>query len=847
MRALLFLTVFSFLFSTNIFSLEIQGNVDNGTKAQIKKFYSKNGRSKTGKLLNYLGYDFFTFNRNQLIISNPERIDNVVFHGNLIFLDNTLQGASGLAKGDPIYAETIENSAEKVRKYYVRNGYRNAEVSVSITDGDIVFHVREGKRFLVTDINVKNADYPESFNFLNPKIFDEELEDNYVKTIENYFRGKGYFNVSTDVSYAKNNKYTFFLNINNPVSSVMSVLPNFHQGVSLIVFVKKGKEFSLRIEGIEDNETEKLVRSEISRNLKGISSFYVRYTEGELEKLLTDKGYINPQAVIIVKEQEIIVDVNYGERFVNTKVNFIYNSLPVDKFSDEFGINRSLLYSKNEKIIKRLVTDKLYSKGYIYAKVEDIKFTKRNGQLSVDIIINEGDIYKVDDVFVNDKEILDNLQRTATAKEVNNLLGIVKSNINNKYYFTSISFDKFIMNKENNVDLVFKSDLSRFRLNKVISSDESLKAFIKEHFFDNPKITKVKIDSLKIFLASEKNYINYSVGVIPISENEADIVVSGIKGESNEIFGGFAYDDIEKFNVFAGYRRFDIFGTAHQFQIFTTYSSREKSLTFSLGSKNFFAPNLANIYSLGWKKRDEDTFEYEQLKASIQFFKTLNNFRYGLGLYAEELNFTGLVYDKNFTEKLSDNYRLIGIPLSAGNAGSYLGPVIEVEYSAELRLKPLFQIGQNSFITSELNTMLKIYPADRFRFKLKNDFGYISRNNTDIPLTYRYTLGGPYRMKAFDYRDIGTEDKEGNVYGGSRFYYFLFGAEYEIRNNVYLGPFVEYGNAIDQWDFSGGYTDVGIALTADTILGSIGISFAHETVGSSKSDSALYLTFSGSF
>ncbi|HCW92267.1 MAG TPA: hypothetical protein DHM44_01130 [Flexistipes sinusarabici] len=847
MRVFLFLTVFSFLFLTNVFSLEIQGNIDNEMKVQIKKFYSENGRSKTEKLLNYLGYHFFTFNRNQLIISNPERVDDVAFHGNLIFLNNTLQGASGLAKGDPIYPETLENSAEKVRKYYFRNGYRNAKVSANIFDNDFVFRIREGKRFLITDINVKNAAYPESFNFLNPKIFDGKIVNTYVKKIENYFRSNGYFNVSTDVTYSKNDKYTFFLNINNPVSSVMSVLPNFHQGVSLIVSVEKGEKFSLRIEGIEDEETETLMRNEISKNLKGISTFNVRYTEGELEKLLREKGYINPHVVIIVKERKIIVDVDYGEKFVITKVNFIYNSLPVNKLSDEFDINRSLLYSKNENAVKRIVTDKLYSKGYVYAKVQDINFINKNGKLAVDIIINEGDIYKIDDVFVNDKEILDNLQRTATSKEVSNLLGIVRSNINNKYYFTSISFDKFIMNKENNVDLVFKSDLSRFRLNKVISPDESMKNFIKEHFFDNPKITKVKIDSLKKFLASEKNYINYSVGVIPISENEADIVVSGIKGESNEIFGGFAYDDIEKFNVFAGYRRFDIFGTAHQFQIFTTYSSREKSLTFSLGSNNFFAPNLANIYSLGWKKRDEDTFEYEQLKARIQFFKTLNNFRYGLGVYAEELNFTGLVYDKDFTEKLSDNYRLIGIPLSAGNAGSYLGPVIEVEYSAELRLKPLFQIDQNSFITSELNTMLKIYPADRFRFKLKNDFGYISRNNSDIPLTYRYTLGGPYRMKAFDYRDIGSEDKKGNVYGGSRFYYFLFGAEYEIRNNVYLGPFVEYGNAIDQWDFSDGYTDVGIALTADTILGSIGLSFAHETVGSSKSDSALYLTFSGSF
>ena len=847
MRVFLFLTVFSFLFATNIYSLEIQGNVDNETKLQIKRFYLENGQPKTEKMLNYLGFDFFTFNRNQLIISNPEQIDDVVFYGNLIFLDNTLQGASGLAKGDPIYAKTLEDSAEKVRKFYFRNGYRNAEISVNTRNNDAIFHVREGKRFLVTDISVKNAVYPNKFNFLNPKIFDDKLEDTYVKDIEYYFRSKGYFNVSTDVSYSENNKRTFFLNINNPVSSVMSVLPNFHQGVSLIISVNKGEKFSLRINGIENEETESLMRNEISKNLKGINTFYVRYTEGELEKLLTGKGYINPQITIIVKEKEVVVDVDYGERFVITKVNFIYSSFPENKFSGEFSIKPSLIYSKNERAIKRAVLDKLYSRGYIYAKVQDINFINKKGKLAVDIIINEGNKYTIDDVFVNDKEILDNLQRTATSKEVNNLLRIVKSNISSEYYFTSISFDKFRIDKDNNVDLVFKSDFSQFNLNEAISTDKDLQTFVKEHFFDEPKITKVKIDSLKNFLASEKNYINYSVGVIPLSENKADVVLSGSKGESNEIFGGFAYDDIEQFNVFAGYRRFDIFGTAHQFQIFTSYSSREESLTLSLGSNNFFAPNLANIYSAGWKKRDEDTFEYEQLKASIQFFKTLNNFRYGIGAYGEELNFTGLDYEKDFAEKLSDNYRLIGIPFSADISGSYLGPDIEIEYSSEAKIKPLFQMDQNSFVTGELNTMLKIYPADRFRFKLKNDFGYISRNDGDIPLTYRYTLGGPYRMKAFDYRDIGSEDGEGNVYGGSRFYYFLFGAEYEIRNNVFLGPFVEYGNAMDKWDFSDGYADVGIALTADTMLGSIGISFAQETVGSNKSDSALYLTFSGSF
>jgi len=752
-----------------------------------------------------------------------------------------------LAKGDPIYAETLENSAEKVRKFYFRNGYRNAEVSVNIRNNDAIFHIREGKRFLVTDITVKNANYPKKFNFVNPKIFDDKLKDSYVNDIEYYFRSKGYFSVSSDVSYLENNKYTFFLNINNPLSSVMSVLPNFHQGVSLLISVEKGEKYTLRINGLEDKETVTSTRNEISRNLKGINTFHVRYTEGKLEELLTEKGYINPQVVINVIEKDVVVDVDYEERFVVTKVNLIYNSLPGDKFFDEISIKRSILYSKNEKVIKKIVTDKLYSKGYIYAKVEKIKFINKKGNLIVDIIINEGKVYKIDDVFVNDKEILDNLQRTATSKEVNNLMGMVKSNINSEYYFTSVSFDKFIRDKDNNVDLVFKSDLSQFNLNEVISTDKDLQTFVKEHFFDDPKITKAKIDSLKNFLASEKNYINYSVGLIPVSENKADIVLSGRQGESNEIFGGFAYDDIEQFNVFAGYRRFDIFGTSHQFQIFTSNSSREQSLTLSLGSNNFFAPNIANVYSMGWKKRDEDTFEYEQLKASIQFFKTLNSFRYGIGVYGEELNFTGLAYEKDFTEKLSNKYSLIGIPVTASNAGSYLGPVIKVEYSAEVNVKPLFQIDQNSFITGELNTTLKIYPADRFRFKLKNDFGYINRNDGDVPLTYRYTLGGPYRMKAFDYRDIGSEDGKGNVYGGSRFYYFLFGAEYELRSNVFIGPFFEYGNAIDKWDLSNGYTDVGVALTADTMLGSIGISFARETVGSSKSDSALYLTFSGSF
>jgi len=44
-------------------------------------------------------------------------------------------------------------------------------------------------------------------------------------------------------------------------------------------------------------------------------------------------------------------------------------------------------------------------------------------------------------------------------------------------------------------------------------------------------------------------------------------------------------------------------------------------------------------------------------------------------------------------------------------------------------------------------------------------------------------------MKAFDYRDIGSEDSEGNVYGGKYYFYGIVYAGYNIAPLTYIGPF----------------------------------------------------------
>lgn len=846
MRALVFLTVFSLLFASVLQAFEVKGDIDPEVKSLIKEYYEKYGQSKTEMLIEYLGYSVFFFDDDSVTVRYVPQISKVDVRGNLVFLDSTLLTAAAVAKGDPIFEDTLENAVHKLEAFYISAGYREANVDSQVNGGNVLFEIKEGKLFLVTDVYVLDKEYGKDYHFINPIIFNDNTINRYVNDVETFFRKRGYYNVKTKVNYKENDKNALFLNIDNPFLSVLSFLPIFHKSVTVEIDVKKGEHFNLVIKGELSQDVVENIEDKTGEFLKGVNSFDIRSTEDMLEDYLGSKGFIRP-SVKINYDENIEVIVDFQKEVKEVHLNISYEDLADNAFVEEYKISKDLLFDQQPDRIKNIITSYLHEEGYLDAAVSNIKFNITNGRMNVMVKVKEGKRYKVKDVYANGEKVFSDVNIYLSRTEVNRIRKLVDEQLKKQFFYNFLSFKEYKLNDNNTADIVFDVDLKRLTLNRIICSDVKLRDSLDQLFIDDPFITKEKIDMIENYLAVRKNYINYTVELIEHEKNLADIVISGFQSQKNEIFGGFSYDSVDLFNVFAGYRRYDIFGSGHQLRLFTNMSSREQGINLSLSGYMSFKNRIEEVYAVAWRQRDESDFEYEQYRAGVLYLKRISKFFFSAGVYGENLCLNDLDYEENIKNQIEKDYSLVGVPLSMNMQNPDTDGKKLLDYSGKLSFTPVLGIGGNNFFTSEWANVVKRYITNKLRLRLEFDAGYNSGDFQDVPLTYLYTLGGPKRMKAFDYRDIGTEDSEGNVYGGDRFYYTLIGIDYELFDNVFLGPFAEYGDAMHTWTFDDGYKDVGVALTADTPLGSLGLSFAIDIGGSKKTDYAFYLTLESSF
>jgi len=845
-RVLVFLAVFSLLFVSVLQAFEVKGDIEPQEKSLIKEYYEKYGQQKTERLIEYLGYDIYLFDDDSVTVRSVPQITKVDFRGNLVFLDSTLLTAAAIAKGDTIFEDTLKNAARKLEAFYISAGYREATVDFQVNGENVLFEIKEGKLFLVTDIYVSDKEYGNDYHFINPIIFNDNAINRYVNDVETFFRKRGYYNVKTKVNYKENNKNSLFLNIDNPFLSVLSFLPFFHKSVTVEIDVEKGEQFGLVVKGDLSQDVVKDIEEKTGEFLKGVNSFDIRSTEDMLEDYLGSKGFIRPSVEINYDENiEILVDFQKEVKEVN--LNISYENLADNAFAEEYKISKKLLSNQQSATIKNIITNYLHEEGYLDAVVSDIKFQITNGDMNVAVTVKEGKRYRVNDVYASGEKVFSDVNTGINRNEVNRLRKLVDERSKKQVFYNFLSFKEYKLNEDNTADIAFDVDLKHLTLNRIICSDAKLRDSLEQLFIDDPFITKEKMDMIENYLARRKNYINYSVELIEHEKNRADVVISGFQNQKNEIFGGFSYDSVDLFNVFAGYRRYDIFGSGHQLRLFTNMSSREQGVNLSLSGYMSLKNRIEEVYAVNWRKRDESDFEYEQYRAGVLYLKRISNVLFSAGVYGENLSLNNLDYEENIKDEIEDDFSLVGIPLSMNMQTPETDEKNFLDYSGKLSFTPVLEIGGDNFFTAEWANVVKKYIANKLRLRLEFDAGYNSGDFEDVPLTYLYTLGGPKMMKAFDYRDIGTEDSKGNVYGGDRFYYTLFGIDYELFDNVFLGPFAEYGDAMHTWTFNDGYKDVGVALTADTPFGSLGLSFAVDIGGSKKSDYAFYLTLESSF
>jgi len=827
-RALVFIIVFS-IFSINLFGFEIKGEIDEEIKEKVLEYAAKGQYENIRTLLNSLGVISFELSEKKLIVYPSVKMDNIVLHGNLNFLSSTILSEIGFNKGSPVYLESFDYYKEKIISFYKSRGFFDVTVYYVTGKNRVDYYIKEGKLYLLNETHIYFGDEPiVEEKYVNPKILTEDLINTTIEEALNKIKMEGYLFPEYDVYFEKSYS-RFFFNLESPVHSLLSIFPFYHKGVKLVVKIDKSEKFEFLIEGLDEKKS-KEAKQIIAQNLKGLDSYYTGITRTRLQEKFGKKNTFfdidGDKVVLKVKEIEKTVTTSY-------KVE-VSPSINVDPLIKTVKASKPVESSE----IEAIVSEYLKSIGYFDYS---LNIVRENSTTIIQIRLGKKAV--VNNIFVQDILILKNVNFEYSKAVRDTLIEEVRERLSNKYYFTYLLIGHFDYNKETNrVNVYFKSDIKELYLRDVISLDNNMSEKISKKIRRNSKITVSKLNSLTYYLKNTFNINTYTLVVID-DENYGDIVFNYEKPDKNYLYAELQYDNVDKLKVLLGYKRFNFLNTDFLLDTGITLSEDEKgyNLQFSrfARTKGF---QTKHTYGFGYMKREEDDFKYkkESVAYSVDVYK--NIFRGEINLIYEHLD----VYSSDFVNRdYEEKYDIFKFPVKIAFL-NVTGKLSQLKLFFDVKLEPLLSDEFKS-----LNSEVSFYSSrnifNNFYGSLRLSGGKFINDVDKLPVVYRYTLGGPYRMKAFSDRELGPKDADGRVYGGDGYIYSEVAIPYRVIDNLYIGPFFEMGKVYSKGDSSKLYKDVGIKLDIDVVIGEIVLSYARSFSSWGKKSDAFYISFSAKF
>ena len=866
---LLFLIIFNIFVAFNTLAFNIEGNIRPDLEKTIMDYYKTNGVKNLDKFLKIIGIDNYTLTDNKLFLGKEYKINKVSIRGNIIFLDSTIKRISGLREGLDLKDININKIKRNIEKYYRDNGYADGHVKdISYKDGVLFVDVFEGKLYIVDRVLVESQNIEEKkIPFLKftedkslrlptiagvdiiPKLYNIETVKYYRNKLNILLNKYGYFDNSVEYYTEKSKINHPFINRKVPFSSILSILPFFHQSVDLIFRINYGPKYELIINGVEEKEKDEILEI-IYKNIANIDTFNIREVENKIQKLMLNNLYMKPEVNIKVLDYKIFIDLLYVKRFDKVEYNINYKNHIKNSFVNDFIKRRKLIASDKEfiKMLVDFVTYKLQSEGYYTPDINiDIKDMKN--VLLLEGQVDEGSIYKISKVYINEKIFKKGLNVEANEKNLKVLQKTIEDELGQKYMLFSINLiDKKIIENKKRINLFFKADVREVSINDVyIYKKLVYKKMIARFFKKDRQITNEKIANIREALKKQPHINAYNIRPVNNDNTTTDIVVHAEEALKNQAYGSIGYDNIDKIRFTLGYRRKNVLNSLHTLQLRGGITTKEEEFGVSLVGYDVIGHNIDNVMSYAFRDRDEDEYKYMMNRFNLGLNKFGEKYFLGTSVYYENLDIRETVFDKEVEEKFLNNYNNMGVSINFkyfmvdNKLSPKNGAIVDI------KVTPVNFLMDNDFFKSETTLTLYKSVLDRMLFIGKGEFGAIAGKNGDIPLTYRFTLGGPNKMKAFDYRDIGSEDKNGNVYGGKYYYYGIAYAGYELAPMTYIGPFVEVGSAFDAFNDIESYNDAGVMLNLKSNVGSFIMSYAVNTKNSEKSKRAFYISFETTF
>ena len=869
MLVLLFLMIFNIIFAPSILALQVEGNVERDLEQTITRYYENNGVKNLHRFLHNIGIDNYTLIDDKLILGKEHVISKILIKGNIVFLDSTIKRISGLREGIHQKEINIDKIKRNIEKYYKDNGYAKGHVKDIIFKGDTIFvSIFEGKLYIVDSVLIeskgkgerkipflkftgdKNIRLPTIAGIdITPRIYNRQTVKYYRSKLNKLLNKYGYFD-SIIEDYTEKSKINHpFINRKVPFSSLLSILPFFHKSVNLIFRINYGPQYELVINGVGGDIEDKILEI-IYDNVRAVDTFNIRDVEYKIKRIMLNNLYMQPKVNTEVINNKIIINVTYEKAYNRIVYDVKYKKHLKNSFVDTFIKNYKLSTTGNELAtkLKDYLINNLQSEGY-YAPSVKISVKDEKNLLLLKGNVAEGSIYKIGNIFVNRESFKKGINLIANEKNIKNMQKIVEKELSKKYVLFSMSlFEKKIIKNNKKINLIYKAETKKVNLRDIyIYKKLVYKRMIERFFKKDRNITSSKISKVRETLKKQPQINAYNIRPVNYDNESVDLVVHNEEAPKNQFYGSLGYDNVDKLRFTLGYRRKDFLNTLHTLEIMGGITTKEEEFGASLVGFDVLDQKMNDIVSYIFRDRDEDEYEYMMNRINLGLNKFGEKYFLGTTIYYENID----IRDTDFTPKIEDKFLKkynnmgLNIDFKYFMVDNKLSPTNGAILN--IKLTPVNFFKEEDFYKSEVALSLYKSVFDKILLVTNGEFGAIGGKNKDIPLPYRFTLGGPNKMKAFDYRDIGSEDDDGEVYGGKYYYYGIVYAGYKLAPLVYIGPFFEAGSAFDNFNNVETYNDAGALLDLKTNVGSFIMSYAFNTKNSKKSKRAFYISFETTF
>lgn len=831
-RVLLFLLIISLL-SLPAFAFTVTGDLPDELKETIITHHHELGEGGIIALLEANNIDVYSFTDTGVFASKGFRIKQISFAGNRAFLKSELISVTGIYENDLYNANNLPLAQSHLKAFYQSHGFLDVQVSYTAESGRIRFEIIPGIKRIIIGTKVLGIDT------LTLPVLDKNLvlNPNNVAAIKEQLdiqlRKKGYFENKIDHQVITTEKSAYYYDSAHPLQSLRSFFPGYTKGVILEFFVKKGEQYDIDINCEIDESIGELVEGLTAENLLNIDIFNIRNLETVIESALQKMEYAGAEARVSVEDYRVIVHVSKGKlnRFYNVRTR--YKKLPRDEYIDKDAV----LLEKDVASFKKGFIELLKDHGYYDAQIEK----EEHGKTKITFHIDEGKQYQIGKMVLAGTVYEEMVGTVADKKGIDAAVVALSKIVEGQYYFDFLPIQKVEKKANLKVDLIFKNSLQSLTCAKVMVNHEILEWGIEQNIIrSGDPITKDRVKRIEQFIRAQSFVTSHKLTLIPVGETSSLLVIHINEKKKNEFFGGFSYDSIDKLSFHIGYRLHNIFDTAHELEFLGADSFRETYGRLRLFSNGIFIENLENFIDISARYRDEDDYQFNQEKLSLGLGSRLDSFMMSTAVYAEHIYIGEDRFTNSIREQITTEFFQVGLQgtLTFYDLDNPANPKNGI--ALKLEMNPVVS-DATAFYAQTAGAAVYATFFDRFLTSIKADAGLIAGDDLDIPLTYRYTLGGPYQMRAFSYRDIGTKDEQGHVLGGKGYYYGEISEHFIVNDFFMVGGFYEVGQAGESLGKLAQEQDIGAMVSIITPLGPLKFSYAVDLNNYQRR--AFYITF----